>query len=180
MQHLRPQPLLAPCSPITRCPAGNTADSKGKAALGSGTPGTQPAELAVLQHKKVINAAYFSPITGKAGRQLATARAPVEGCVKGCQALAGRQHGSRTAGMKQQLPCAILPRCRAQDPDHLPGQPAARVGLPVCSAAGGRGGNAMGARKRKRKEKLAPCAPAAVLGRQDGKRLRCQQAPAAV
>jgi hypothetical protein len=39
--------------------------------------------------------------------------------------------------MKQQLPCAILPRCRAQDPDHLPRQPAARVGLPVCSAAGG-------------------------------------------
>jgi hypothetical protein len=43
------------------------ADSKGKAALGSGAPGTQPAELAVLQHKKVINAAYFSPITGEAG-----------------------------------------------------------------------------------------------------------------
>ena len=44
-------------------PAGNSADGKGKAAVGGGAGGS-PAELALLQHTKVVNAAYFSPITG--------------------------------------------------------------------------------------------------------------------
>lgn len=45
------------------CPAGRTGGSKGKAPVGAAPEGA-PAELAVLQHSKVINSAYFSPITG--------------------------------------------------------------------------------------------------------------------
>jgi hypothetical protein len=50
--------------------AGSGADSKGKAPVGSVRDGGVPCELALLQHYKVINSAYFSPITGEQGRRV--------------------------------------------------------------------------------------------------------------
>ncbi len=50
--------------------AGSGADSKGKAPVGSVRDGGVRCELALLQHYKVINSAYFSPITGEQGRRV--------------------------------------------------------------------------------------------------------------
>lgn len=49
---------------IRNLTTGRTGGSKGKAPVGAAPEGA-PAELAVLQHSKVINSAYFSPITGR-------------------------------------------------------------------------------------------------------------------
>lgn len=61
--------------------AGRAGDSKGKAPVGAAPEGA-PAELAVLQHSKVINSAYFSPITGAGGAACpwGAADAPECGC----------------------------------------------------------------------------------------------------
>lgn len=98
---------------------------KGKAAAGA------PAELCALKHPRVINAAYFSPLTGE--RRGKPAPVTLKKCIKA---------GSGTGA----LPCCcMLPgiwasgwtqgpgpgrrACRAQAADDVPGQQATPLGL---------------------------------------------------